>query len=392
MNIAIAKIGKSVKFKSSTWSAYGGDNEAPLLFQTIAKLNPDVTFYMIGKSDFRRLKSDFKKEVAPHNNIIDIWEDYDKNKHNVVTYPYEWITKNNIKIDCGVLYTGPTSGATVPGIVKKKNGEPAKMLQCFKNYAGPIVDYLNKSNIPYFTLVPDPRYNPIQAKDLANRPLYGLSQYNGTYTSEHIKSFNDYNYINSEESITYDGIEKVFFLDKEKQDIYDIDKTIKFMIVLNEGGNGGLKRGPILDEYILEYFDDIEIYGKWKTKKYKEDERFKGALKFMDLQEKLPSVKYTFIIPIEEGWATSKFWEMINYGIIPFMHPYYDKQRNIDCPGFLRINSPKELREKIDFLENNPNEYKKLLNQLSEMLKDDYYNGNFMNNIIMKNINKIINK
>ena len=107
------------------------------------------------------------------------------------------------------------------------------------------------------------------------------------------------------------------------------------------------------------------------------------------LSNYLKDVKYTFIIPIQKGWVTAKFWEMINYGIIPFMHPYYDQQKHIPCPDFLRVNSPEELLEKINYLEDNPEEYKKLLNELSLMLKDEYYDGTFINNLIIDGINKL---
>ena len=275
--------------------------------------------------------------------------------------------------------------------MKKKDGNEAKILQCFQNYAGPVVDFLNKSNINYFTLTPDPRYHPIQARDLFNIAKFSLMQYNQTDEASRIKSIENQENIKFPVPGYYSGIEKVFFLDKEKKDITSYNKTKKFMMVLNEGGNGGLKRGPLLKEYILDFFPDIEVYGKWEDKWY-DDSRFKGPLKFNELQKVLSEVKYTFIIPIEKGWVTAKFWEMINYGIIPFMHPYYDDQKHIPCPEFLRVKNPQDLHNKIEFLEKNPEEYKKLLLQLNDMLKDEYYNGDYINKTIMDGVKKIIKK
>lgn len=82
---------------------------------------------------------------------------------------------------------------------------------------------------------------------------------------------------------------------------------------------------------------------------------------------------------------------MINYGIIPFMHPFYDQQHHIPCPDFIRVNSPKELLEKIDYLENNKKEYNKLLNELNDMLKTEYYDGTFINKIITNGIKRLKN-
>lgn len=386
MNIAIGKFGRSINFKESNWSAVGGDNEPPTLFLKLAELNSNNTYYLIGKSNFRKMDNDFKNK---YKNIIDLWEFYDKEKDDNITFLYDYISKNNIKIDCGILFAGPTSAACMNNVLKNKKGEYCKPLNCFLNYAGPIVDYLNKSQIKYISLVPDPRYNPIPARELYNRPVYNLSQYDEENISIHIKSYDDLDFIEENEKTTYNDIEKMFFIGKNKLNFNNLNKNIKMMIVLNEGGNGGLKRGPILKEYILNNFNDIEIYGKWADKWY-EDKRFKGPKKFIELQNLLPNVKYTFIIPIQKGWVTAKFWEMINYGIIPFMHPYYDEQNHINCPDFIRVKSPEELLEKINYLENNEFDYKKLLKSLQDLLKDEYYNGEYINNLLNEKIKEMI--
>ena len=388
MNIAIGKMGKSVKFNPAKYGAVGGDNEAPALFLLLARKNPDINFYMVGKSDLRLLKPELKEELNIPPNLIDVWEGFDRNKHNGITYAYDRLNELNVKIDYGIFYNGPASSSNIPNLLKKNDGTYCSPLEMFKNYAGPIVYYLNQSNIKYFTLGPDPRYIPIPAMDLINREQFVLSQYDYMENIKHITTLEDHTIIDRQIPISYSGIEKVFFLDREKKNITKIPKNKKMLIVLNEGGNGGLKRGPMLKEYILDNFKDIEIYGKWSDKWY-EDKRFKGPKKFNELQELLSDVKYTFIIPIQKGWVTAKFWEMINYGIIPFMHPYYDQQKHIPCPDFLRVNSPEELLEKINYLEDNPEEYKKLLNELSLMLKDEYYDGTFINNLIIDGINKL---
>lgn len=385
-NIVIGKIGKSVKFNSKKWGPIGGDNEAPTLFTLLARKNPDVNFYMVGKSDLRLLKPEVRQQLDLPSNLIDVWEGYDKKIHDPLTYPIEKL--KDVDIKCGIFYNGPSSGVSVPNFVKKKDGSFCKPLEMFKNYVGPITQYLNASGIPYFTLGPDPRYIPIEAMDLLNRESFVLSQYDTIGTIKHITSVEDQSLVTKDVNIEYSGIEKVFFLGREQKDITTIPKSKKMLIVLNEGGNGGLKRGSMLKEYILDYIDDIEIYGKWSDKWY-EDSRFKGPKDFMDLHPLLEDVKYTFIIPIQKGWVTSKFWEMINFGIIPFMHPFYDEQKHIPCPDFIRVNSPEELKEKIDFLESNPNEYKKLLAELNSMLKPEYYNGEYINQVVMEAANRL---
>ena len=389
-NVVIGKIGKSVKFDSSKFGAIGGDNEAPDLFMLLARKNPDINFYMVGKSDLRLLKPDVKEKLNIPNNIIDVWEGFSGKIHNETKYVYEQMTTKykDVKIDCGLYYNGPASYTSIPNFLKKQDGNFYSTLDVFKKYVGPITYYENMAKIPFFTLGPDPRYVPIGARDLIYRESFVLSQYNTTGSVKHMTSEIDQTLITEEIPVKYSGIEKVFFLGKERKDITTIPKNKKIMIVLNEGGNGGLKRGPLLKEYILDNFEDVEVYGQW-SEEWLSDSRFKGPKKFMELQSMLSDVKYTFIIPIQKGWVTAKFWEMINYGIIPFMHPFYDQQKHIPCPDFIRVNSPQELMEKIDYLENNPEEYKKLLVQLYNMLKVEYYDGTFINNVIMNGINKL---
>jgi len=389
MNIVIGKIGKSCKFDPKKWDATGGSNEAPSLYITLAKHNPQNTYYLIGRNDFSRLPIDYQKEICPNNNIIDLWQFYDKTKDNFITFTHEYLIKNNIKIDCGIICAGIATTINVPNYMKKTDGTYPNILETFKNYTGPVVYYLNESKIPYFTVSVDPRYHPNKARDLFNRAKFSLSQFNDNehFIATHIKSVEDQTLTTTLIPTKYSGVEKMVFLDKERR-LMNLDKSIKMMVILNEGGNGGLLRGPLLKEYVLNNFQDISVYGQWDEKWY-EDTRFKGPLKFKELENVLPDVKYTFIIPIQKGWATAKFWEMAHFGIIPFMHPYYDQQKNIDCPDFLRVKDPQDFLNKIEYLENNPEEYKKLRLQLDQMILDSYYNGEYLNNVMNEGIKEL---
>ena len=57
-NIAIARLGKAIRFRRKDIGTYAatGAGEARTLFLTLAKLNPQNTYYIIGKSDYSRLK------------------------------------------------------------------------------------------------------------------------------------------------------------------------------------------------------------------------------------------------------------------------------------------------------------------------------------------------
>jgi hypothetical protein len=188
-------------------------------------------------------------------------------------------------------------------------------------------------------------------------------------------------------------METIFLIGKDKQpkpkenldaffndDVEDITKTTKFMIVCNEGRPS---RYPILKDYILDHIEDVQIYGKWDPRVIGDDSRFMGPKKFNELQSMLQHVKYTFCIPIKRGWATAKFWEMLNYDIIPFVHPSYDSQGNIGFPDILRVKNSKDLFDKINHLENDSGAYVSLLSDLKKLIRPEYYSGDYLNNLIM---------
>ena len=393
-SIAIAKVGKSCKFRSSNWGATGGPNEAPVFYEVFAKLNPDKTFYIVGRSDFCRLYPEERARIAPNNNIIDIWEFFDKNIHNPITFPYEYLKENNINIDLGLIYTGSVGRVNIPGIYKKKNGDFCNVIETYKNYAAPVISYLNESNIPYITISSDPRYIPIPADDLLNTENICMTLLEDVKKVMKMKSFEEQDvFVEKQVKCKYTDILSVYLMTNGFDYSEEIDlsyKSKQFLIFHNESKNGNdFNRGKILTEYLLDNFQDVEIFGAWDEKWYKDD-RFKQPLKFNELQEILPTAKYTFMIPIVKDATSMKYWESLHFGIIPFMHPLYDISKHLNVPDFIRIKDPQDLAEKIKFLEENPNEYVKLITQLRLELTPEHYNGILINNQVLETINELL--
>ena len=80
---------------------------------------------------------------------------------------------------------------------------------------------------------------------------------------------------------------------------------------------------------------------------------------------------------------------MAHYGIIPFLHPDYDTQNNLNIPDFFRIKDSKDLYDKIELLENDHSEYCHKKNLLDNMLKIDYYDGTILNELATSAINEL---
>ncbi len=418
-NCAIGKIGKSVLFDSSRWGAIGGDNEAPIFYENLFHRNPDINFYFIGVSDYSRLDRKERDRINKYNNVFDPWEGLPefkstfKKQHDIdqetinIKYLEHWHKNFDPGIDCGIFFIGPTATSNVRGKMHlmKEPSKLAKPLAMQSRYAGPVINYLNETQIPYSIIVNDPRFWPAQMRDLMHRPKVVLSQYDEVVNHRSVKAYGSVEIEHVKVPSKYSCVETIFLIGKtrgeqivstsptldsffEKADeSADEEKNINFMVVCNEGRPS---RYPQLKKYILDNVENIEIYGKWDERTIGDDPRFKGPKKFNELQEMLPRVKYTFCIPIKKGWVTAKFWEMAHYGIIPFLHPEYDEQNNLKCPEFLRVTDSKDLFDKIEFLENNPGAYSELRKNIDGMLKDEYYNGSYLNKLARNTIKGMV--
>lgn len=378
----IAKIGKSVKFDPKSWSGFGGDCDAPLFFTNIAELNPNDKFIVIGRNDL------YKYKMVP-SNIIDIYDGTKSKDKKNINFVLEKL--KDIKIDGCFLMSGPSSPNTnIPfkSFTKRSldagAAEYSKVLETFLNYVAPIYIFLNETKIPWIQIANDPRYI-VNGNDMTNIPVKVLSQFNEEVTAKRTINFTTMERESYTLDCVYAEMEKTYLINKK---IERKEKTNKFMVVLNEGNNGVKSRYPLLKEYVLDHIKDAEVYGKWSDE-YMEDTRFKGTIGYHELQEMLPSLKYTFIIPIKSGWATMKVWEMISNSVIPFFHPTYDSQRNLNVPEYIRINSPEELHEKIEELENNKELYDKILYECLLCIKESDIDGTNLNSILMKELDNI---
>ena len=393
-NIGFAKIGKSIKFNQHTQSGVGGDNEASCTLRALANNNPDKTFYIIGRSDFSKISDVTKCNLFPYDNVIDIWQ---KNKltqkdSTFYTYISDWLKLHNVHLDYTVMMVGQVGTVTIPDKIKKvsdmkdgiTDGKGAAVIDMTRNYTSPIACWLNDEKPNYIEIVNDPRYVMNQSRDIFHLPSMSLGQYDYEYETNTIHSYeNQERRIRKTKSV-YAGMETVFCIDYEYDQQINTNRDVNFMIPLHEAKPS---RYNLLKEWVLDEFPDVEIYGRWEHKDAIVDSRFNEPVKMPLLLKKLSNVKFTFIIPISKGWVTSKYIEMIHAGVIPFLHPSYDEQHHISIPDFLRPKTPREFKDRMQQLINNPEQYKSALVALRKaILKPSLYDGSFINNSIMNMI------
>lgn len=372
------------------YSPIGGDNEASCTLRAMANLNPDKTFYIIGRTDYGYLNEAEQHDIFPYNNVVDVWnkrsigpEHYNQDYYDHVK---NYLKDNNIELDYTVLMVGQVGSVTIPDKIIKVNDPNgiSTVLDMTKGYTTGITSWLNDCKPKYVEIVNDPRYVMNQARDIFHLPEMSLGQYDYEYISNRINSYEDQTRTPTPVKSVYAGMETAFCLDYDYSTDINRNRNTDFMIVLNEGKPSRYK---LLKEWILDHNKDVDIYGKWSDEIMEGDTRFKGSLKIDALQDKLQDVKFTFIIPIKKGWVTSKYIEMIHAGVIPFLHPTYDEQKHTAIPDFLRVKSPEQLAERIQMLKDDPAKYNHLLDLLQKtILKPEYYDGTFLNNKIMTSI------
>ena len=405
MNIAIGKIGKSIKFgpeeKGKGKKAMtAGSIDARIIFQTLIKFNPQHKFYLIGRSNFSRLKPEIRNKIDPHKNVIDVWAGFNdwfetQDDKDEVTESWrfmEHVIKTNDKFHIGLFIAGGVLDYAVQGKTLKE-GKHIKTLMAAAKYAGPIHHFINETKLPYMVLSLDPRCYPKPTKDILIPPKRILQLKNETMEVEHRVSYETDEMVIDKVPAVYSGIETLYAVEEDEPagldaffDEPEQKRDINMVLWLNEGKPS---RYNDLKNFILDSVDDVEVYGVWNEKALKDPRIQQVAMS--ELSWQFPRTKYTFCIPIAPGWATGKFWEMIKHGIIPFMHPEYDDQKNIGFPEELRVKDSNDLLEKINLYNSDEKLYNRLHKQLKDMITPEIKSGKYINDIIMKNVEEVVN-
>lgn len=383
--VAVAKMGRSIKFKRVNWKDGAGNNEPAVLISVLSKLNPLNTYIVIGKSDLSKLSTDEYHYLFPNGNVLDAFEGFNKNVNDIEMYPYE--NTSFIDFDYGIIIGGVTSGINMQNKFYKTNKKTKTVeesqglispLNMFHSYAAPIINFLNITNIPWVFYTSDARQVPISARDLINREILTLGTMNTTYTSKYFsgEGFNGQNIITDEKEMYYAGGELVSILDNKLKRYNGEEKTINLGLFFHK--HNDKKRYENILGYINE-FEDISVFGKWKEEIESGDERFKGSLTFDETQDMMKKTKYTLCYPITDGDISSKWIEAIRAGVIPFFTPEYDKDKLLSSiwhvPSFLYLSSREDLKSKINYLNDNEEKYKTIINQLKDiydLIKNNY--------------------
>lgn len=413
-NILIGKLGK--KFSLKKFNNMTGDDASVILFSKLALLNSNYKFYIAGPNDINKLTPEEYDKIFPNHNVFTA-----PNIDLKVDNPYDCLDDyfDNIKIDFALIINGPTTQMNVANFVRKgftKDGDFYKPLMMFKRYVGPYVYVLNKLGCPFYLISEDARYITTWCKDLWNHERLIFTQTNGNFKiKKHIKSIDDWTMVeNDKVEAIYSGVERIFMmgLDKNWKSNIDIEHKLSinqennqnspFIVISNGCSTFGLDCGAstkisrlsTYKEYILDNFKDdnvynkTKIYGNWSDEDVAQYPDKILNIPVVELQDQIRDAKYSIAYSQQPGFVTVKAWELIILGLVPFIHPDYDKDRLLGFPEYVYLKSPEDLLNKIHELDANPELYKDIMKQCQDCIKPEYLDGSDLNNRLLGTIAK----
>lgn len=409
IHVAIFPIGSIVKFKKEHLKRSDGSSEYYKMIWALVRQKSVSRVSIVQKSDWDKLSEAEMAEFDPRGVIYDFYSEHGlgtpKNVTNQTpkeaTY-YLWeATKDLPKPDFGIGF--PAQGfamVNIPNFLPQLR-DPEKLTSALNmtvRYSGPIIHWLNMSDIPWYMIATDPRYckDKFKRRDMANMPKTILAQYNSTAA---ITSMDEYKEGATETEknvdVVYTGIEKTNLINEPVIPPDNNDRPNKFAVVAMQSsyGKNNIKdyRYDILRKWVFDKDtnQETEVYGKWAELFTSRYPQFKGFLPAHEIDKKFEETRYTLVIPIRPDWVTSKYAEMLRVGVVPFLHPHYDTQFNvIPKDHYIRVKSPEDFYKKMEYLDANPDKRIQLVKSLQLKLLKGVRKGEFLVNLINENNEK----
>ena len=418
VTIAYFAVGSAIKFDKKKILRSDGTSE---YFSTIKLLlrNPKVgRVLLLSKSDWRRISESQRKEIDPQGKIFDPYTVFPElhnrpkpnsleERRNYYMKYYEILRDAGVEADFGVGFTSQGWSTTaLPGYLNtlKPPYKPVKCLDMTLFYASEAIYYLNMTNLKWWMLATDPRYvrPSMRYRDITNLPQKVLGQQDFDIEWFGVSELkrdacleNEGDYITRNIVSRYSGIEKMNLIDGGVLDVTRAEKPHQFTIVSMQLSPPTAKddlRFNILKEYVLDKDPNQEarIFGKWSEFFKEGHTQFKGYIATEDLDKTFAETRYTLVLPTAAGWVTSKYAEMLQLGVVPFLHPDYDTQFHIVPETHpLRVKDAEDFYKKMEYFDANPDKRIKFVQHLQELLISDAYTGKFMLDLINKNLEEV---
>ena len=417
VSVAFFAVGSAIKFNKKNLLRSDGTSEYYALIKLLLKNSNVNRILLLSKSDWGRISKEEKLKLDPQGKIYDPFTELpqlsrrqkpsniDERRQYYIDF-YKILEENGIRADFGLGFTSQGWSTTaLPGFLNtlKPPYTPVQCLDMTLYYASEIVYYLNMTGMKWWMLATDPRYvkPSMRYRDITNLPQKVLGQQDfdinwfGVKELKRDASIENDDYTMREIKSRYSGIEKMNLIDGGIIDPATIEKPHKFTIVSMQLSAPTSKedlRFNILKEYILDRDPEgkARIFGKWSDSFKQGYTQFKGYIATEDLDKTFSETRYTLVLPTAAGWVTSKYAEMLQLGVLPFLHPDYDCQYHIvpkDHP--MRVTSADDFYKKMEYFDANPEKRIKFIKVLQEQLISDAFSGKFMIDLVNKNLAEV---
>lgn len=425
MRIAYGKLGRSWKLDPTKGTATGGDVDVVRCLHTLSRALPNDEFVLVGKNS-----GEDPKDAGYPANVTNPWATdlaaktkadmavIRKNEKNaqersrrLVDYYAEHVVPVLFEgVDRIIMWLGQhgTTNMVLPMVDDRtKFTQPQ---DSFVNYASFLFLGINKwkesnpdKDVIY--LCPDPR-NYFKMRDL-KEPLIDpvLAQFNETRPLKHerygdttqppsrdiVWDDNGGLWV-SEQKFIYSALELTALPKPENAVLSDdFNKRYDFGMLVNEN-RAYVKnnRSDVISEWALKNWPEMEIFGKWSDKGMEALGRTIRPAPYEFVPSVLQRWRCTLTTPASgSGWATAKPWECFAHGTVCFFHPEYDKQGHIlphwDENGefisedqkflskWLRVTSPDQLKRRVDYLCNNEEVWRNLIETQRRYYENRYH-------------------
>lgn len=408
MRVAYTKIGRTQAYDPQNWGVAGGDWEAPILVNRLARAYPEVEFVLVGHND-GAVPGDVGLPPNVVNPFVDLREDVRRAERvinvegtppveNSLTYiGYMRKIWDEVLNSCDHIIIWMGQNDTINQPIPKVDGTQglgaSRMI--YIRCVSYIFSWLNawREQDPHnrepIWLCSD-IWNMLKGRDLAwpqRSPV--VSQYNFTRKQAAYRyglepfdpsetGWGDVARLHSKHPgcwewdlrYEYAGLELGSCVPDamfQYNDQWEGRRRLGVMINQSRAVSG---RDAILKEWIRPTFPDW-IIGNWDEGRAPDIKPYP----WHSLPQLLGTVRSTLAIPIKltMSWATPKAWEMFAAGTVCFFHPKYDDQGHIlptlrQCDEleregrgehlvhlarWLRVKTPAELRKRVDHLNTN---------------------------------------
>lgn len=404
MKIAYTKIGRSQAYSPEKWGVAGGDWEAPLLLNRLARAHPDVEFVIVGHNDgavpsdvglpanvTNALTPERRRDVSRCERVINVGST--PPPENTVRY-IEYMRRvwDPVLNECDGMVAWVGQNDTINQPIPKigqfaKHGEGlGSSRHIYIRNNSYLLSWVNAWRDEDPTREPvwlcSDIWNVLKARDLKwphRHPV--LCQYEFVKSNNHYRwsdprtpeecGFGDiaelhpkhFGHWKADLNHVYSGLELGSCVPStiEFNDSWEGRRRFGVMINQSRDGSG---RNQVLKEWVRPMFPDW-IVGQWDEKRAPDVKPYPWHA----LPSLLQTVRCSLAVPIKmvQSWATPKAWEMFAAGVVCFMHPRYDSQGHIlptlaecDVDGrddvlshlarWLRVEDVSQLRKRVDHL------------------------------------------